>query len=79
MENEALFFGAGALPPGYQARILTETDIPAALALCEGNPLYYEYCPPRPSAENLLATCPHCRQAGPWRTSTFWASGGMRS
>ena len=55
MENEALFFGAGALPPGYQARILTEADIPAALALCEGNLLYYEYCPPRPSAENLLA------------------------
>ena len=55
MENEALFSVAGVLPPGYQARILTETDIPAALALCEGNPLYYEYCPPRPSAENLLA------------------------
>ena len=55
MENEELFSGAGVLPPGYQARILTEADIPAALALCEGNPLFYEYCPPRPSAENLLA------------------------
>ena len=42
MENEELFSGAGVLPPGYQARILTEADIPAALALCEGNPLFYE-------------------------------------
>ena len=40
MENEALFFGAGALPPGYQARILADAGIPAALALCGGKPLY---------------------------------------
>lgn len=53
MGEDVLFFEAGALPPGCQARVLTETDIPAALALCRGNPLFYEHCPPPPSAEGL--------------------------
>ena len=37
----------------YAARELTEADIPALLALCEGNPTYYRHCPPAVSAESL--------------------------
>ncbi len=38
----------------YAVRRLTEADLPELLALCQGNPLYYEHCPPAPSAESLL-------------------------
>ena len=34
---------------------LTEEDIPAVLALCKGNPLFYRHCPPAPSREGILA------------------------
>ena len=37
----------------YAARKLTEADIPALLALCEGNPMYYRHCPPPVSAQSL--------------------------
>jgi RimJ/RimL family protein N-acetyltransferase len=30
----------------YIVRILTESDVAAVYALCEENPLYYQYCPP---------------------------------
>lgn len=40
---------------GYAARKLTEADIPAVLALCQGNSLYYEHCPPADTAETLVA------------------------
>ena len=39
----------------YAVRRLGEGDIPALLALCEANPLYYSHCPPAPSAASLLA------------------------
>ncbi len=38
----------------YEVRRLGRADVPAVLALCRGNPLYYEYCPPRPSKEGIL-------------------------
>ena len=41
------------MAPGYTLRPLTEADIPAMLALCEGNSLFYQYCPPPPTAEGL--------------------------
>ena len=36
-------------------RRLTQGDVPAVLALCQGNPLYYEYCPPAPTEESIRA------------------------
>lgn len=35
----------------YAVRALTEADIPIMLALFRGNPLFYQHCPPPPSAE----------------------------
>lgn len=43
------------LAPGYTVVPLTEEDIPAMLALSEGNPLFYQHCPPPPTAEGLAA------------------------
>lgn len=37
----------------YRVRALCERDIPAALALCRGNPQYYAHCPPPPSEEGI--------------------------
>ena len=39
--------------PGYTVKALGEEDIPAVLALCQSNPLFYEHCPPPPTAENI--------------------------
>lgn len=41
------------LSANYQVRMLTEADIPAVLRLCEGNPMFYRHCPPKPSEETL--------------------------
>ena len=30
----------------FRVRRLVEADVPAVAALCRGNPLYYEHCPP---------------------------------
>lgn len=38
----------------YEVRSLGREDVPTVLALCQGNPLYYEYCPPLPSREGIL-------------------------
>ena len=35
----------------YAVRPLTEADIPIMLALFRSNPLFYQHCPPPPSAE----------------------------
>lgn len=37
----------------YTVRPMTEAELPAMLELCRGNPLYYEHCPPAPSAQSL--------------------------
>ena len=37
----------------YFVRQLNEGDIPAVLALCAGNGLYYRYCPPFVSEESV--------------------------
>lgn len=39
----------------YDVRRMSEPDISPMLSLCEGNPQYYQYCPPAVSAENLKA------------------------
>lgn len=41
------------LSRAYDVRVLTDADVPSVLALCEGNPLYYEHCPPAPSAQSI--------------------------
>ena len=51
---EAQTVDPALLSKRYKVRRLTEEDIPALLALCADNPLYYRYCPPAPSAESLL-------------------------
>jgi len=37
----------------FIVRNLDRGDIPAVLVLCEGNPLYFEYCPPMATAETI--------------------------
>ena len=37
----------------YEIRKLTEDDIEAVYNLCMGNPLYYEYCPPLITREQI--------------------------
>ena len=36
----------GKLSNQYTIRRLSEPDIPQIVALCQGNPRYYEFCPP---------------------------------
>ena len=37
----------------YEASTAVEKDIPDILRLCRGNPMYYHYCPPEVSEENI--------------------------
>ncbi len=38
----------------YIAKYLDEKDIPQILELCQGNPQYYEHCPPEVSIESII-------------------------
>lgn len=38
----------------FAVRVLEKSDISKVLSLCEGNELYYEYCPVFPTRENIL-------------------------
>ena len=38
----------------FQVRRLTPSDVPQVLALCQGNPLFYQYCPPDVTADSIL-------------------------
>lgn len=45
----------------YWVSSLEEKDIEAVLSLCQGNPLYYEHCPPAVTAEAVredMVICP---------------------
>ena len=37
----------------YDARYVTEADIPSVLSLFKDNPLYFEHCPPPPSEATI--------------------------
>ena len=37
----------------YEVKAAGEEDIPDILRLCKGNPVYYQYCPPQVSEENI--------------------------
>ena len=37
----------------YEVRRLTEKDVEMVYNLCKGNPLYYEYCPPMVTREQI--------------------------
>ena len=37
----------------YSCRILAEKDIPSILSLYESNPLYFQYCPPKPNLASI--------------------------
>lgn len=39
----------------YEVRSIKMADVPAVLRLCEGNPQYYQYCPPEVTAESIRA------------------------
>ena len=39
-----------SLSSHFAVRRLTEGDLAQILDLCRGNPLFYRYCPPSPSA-----------------------------
>lgn len=43
----------GTFFPGFRVSPLGEADLAAALALCQGNPLYYRYYGGRPTLDNL--------------------------
>lgn len=38
-----------------EIRRITPQDVPAVLALCCGNPLFYRHCPPAPCEQGILA------------------------
>ncbi len=38
----------------FQVRLLTAADVPDVLRLCQGNPLFYQYCPPFVSESGIL-------------------------
>ena len=38
----------------YNTRLLNSSDVETIIALCKGNPLFYEYTIARPTKENLL-------------------------
>lgn len=42
-----------ALSSRFAVRALGPQDLPAALVLCLGNPLFYQHCPPAPTPEGL--------------------------
>lgn len=48
-----LHFNVKKLSQVYEVRKLKEEDIPKILALCEGNPMYYDHCPPPVSADSI--------------------------
>lgn len=37
----------------YEVRKISDSDIPAVLNLCKGNPQYYDYCPPAISVKEI--------------------------
>ena len=37
----------------YEVKAAREEDVPDILRLCMGNPVYYRYCPPQVSEENI--------------------------
>lgn len=68
------------IAPGYDIRPLTEKDIPAVLALCEGNPLFYQHCPPLPTAEGIrrdLTALPPGRTLADKHFLGFWREGRL--
>ena len=48
-------FDISALSSRFTVRRLTESDVPAMLALAETNPVYYRYHFPAPSSEDILS------------------------
>ena len=42
-----------SLSAKYLVRPLKEADIPEVFALCQGNPLYYQFCPPAVTKESI--------------------------
>lgn len=43
-----------AISPEYASRMLTAADVEAIYRLSLGNPMFYEYCPPRVTRESIL-------------------------
>ena len=43
----------GDLSGIYEVKAAREEDVPDILRLCRGNPVYYQYCPPQVSEENI--------------------------
>ncbi|MCM1155093.1 MAG: GNAT family N-acetyltransferase [Roseburia sp.] len=41
------------LSTAYKVSVLSESDIPTILSLCQKNPQYYRYCPPAVSDESI--------------------------
>jgi RimJ/RimL family protein N-acetyltransferase len=43
----------GSLSATYRVRRLEDADISEIFTLCEGNPFYYQYCPPPVTVESI--------------------------
>ena len=52
---ERVNFQIEQLSKQYEVRKLTDTDVAAVYALCKGNPLYYQYCPPFVTEDSIRA------------------------
>ena len=47
-------FDFSILSTKYKVKKMGEEDAPIIFNLLSGNPLYFEYCPPKPSIESVL-------------------------
>ena len=47
-------FDFSILSTKYKVKKMGEEDVPIIFNLLSGNPLYFEYCPPKPSTESVL-------------------------
>ena len=47
-------FDFSILSTKYKVKKMREEDAPIIFNLLPGNPLYFEYCPPKPSIESVL-------------------------
>ncbi len=37
----------------YHAKKITDNDVTSVLEVCNSNPLYYKYCPPKPTVDSI--------------------------
>lgn len=64
----------------YMVSVLEDRDVPAVVQLCEGNPLFYQHCPPPVSEEGIRAdmrALPPGKGLEDKYYLGFWSGGGL--